>query len=599
MKVGRALRGKTQAQASLYASRQRDRNWRLHSFPQLDPSNAMTARYLLVVLLTAVATPLFSAELAQKPGRAAIASAHKLSTEAGFEILAQGGNAFDAAVAVAATLSVVEPQGSGIGGGGLFLLHRASDGDYRFVDAREVAPASTQASDYLDASGSLDEDKSRNGALSAAIPGEPAALVWIAERYGKLPLKRSLAPAIRIAHEGFEPDARLLDAIGERADVLRRHPASASLFLDQGRVPVAGWRLRNPDIARTLEHIANQGHDGFYRGKLASKLVKGVNAAGGKWTLADLADYTVKERTPLAFDYRDWRVVTAPPPSSGGIVLQEMLNILSGYDLQELNRVDRIHLIVEAMRRAYRDRAAYLGDPDYVTMPLAELGSPLYAAGLRASIHPQKATPSDLLPGYSRPREREHTSHFSIIDADGNMVSATQTVNLSLGGALVVPGTGFVMNNEMDDFALKAGTPNAFGLVGNDANAPRPGRRPLSSMSPSFLIGKDRIAVIGSPGGSRIITQVLLGMLAFIDGESPATIVANPRYHHQYLPDVVEIERQAFTATEIKQLETLGHSIVEREEPWGFMNVVSWDRRSGQLQAGADQRRASGSGIVR
>jgi len=550
--------------------------------------------YILLSLL--VAPVLVSAAEAQKPGHAAIASAHKLATEAGFEVLAAGGNAFDAAVAVAATLSVVEPQSSGIGGGGLFLLHRASDGKDVMIDARETAPASTDAKQYLDAQGNLDQDKSWNGPLAAGIPGEPAGLVWIAEHYGKLPLAKSLAPAMRVARAGFQPDARLLDAIGERIDVIKRYPAAAALYLDNGAAPKAGWTLKNPDIARTLEVIANGG---FYRGEFAQRLVDGINAAGGKWTLADLTDYRAKEREPLAFDYRGWHIVTAPPPSSGGIVLEEMLNILSGYDLAKLDRVHRVHLIVESMRRAYRDRAAYLGDPDFVKMPLDELGSPLYAAGLRASIHPEKATPSDMLPGYLPKSERDHTSHFSIIDADGNLVSVTQTVNLSLGDALVVPGTGFVMNDEMDDFALKAGAPNAFGLVGNDANAPKPGHRPLSSMTPSFIIGADRIGVIGTPGGSTIITQVLEGVLAFIDGELPAQIVANPRFHHQYLPDVITAEHGMFSADEVKGLEAMGHKVSERSHPWGFMNVVSWDKKSGKLHAGSDSRRASGSGIVK
>ena len=561
-------------------------------------------KHICAVLLLGVGMQAGAAELAQKPGHAAIASAHKLATEAGFEALAAGGNAFDAAVAVAAALSVVEPQSSGLGGGGLFLLHRASDGRDVMVDAREAAPAATDAKDYLNAHGDLDQDKSWNGPSAAAIPGEPAGLVWIAQHYGKLPLATSLAPAIRIARAGFQPDARLLDAIAERVEVIKRYPASAALYLDNGAPPQAGWTFKDPDIAHTLELLAAHGNDGFYRGEFARKLVDGINAVGGKWTLEDLSGYQAKEREPLAFDYasakdKSWHIVTAPPPSSGGIVLEEMLNILGGYDLARLDRVHRVHLIVESMRRAYRDRAAYLGDPDFVKMPLAELSSPYYAAGLRASIHPDKATPSEMLPGYMDAKERDHTSHFSIIDADGNLVSATQTVNLSLGDALVVPGTGFVMNDEMDDFALKAGAPNAFGLVGNDANAPKPGRRPLSSMTPTFVLGDDRVGVIGTPGGSRIITMVLEGVLAFVDGELPAQIVANPRYHHQYLPDVVSAEKGAFSADEVRALQAMGHKLNEAARPWGFMNVVSWDRKTGKLYAGADSRRASGSGMVK
>jgi len=536
---------------------------------------------------------------AARPGHAAIASAHPLATDAGHAMLAQGGNAFDAAIAVAAVLSVVEQQSSGIGGGGMFLLHRASDGKDVFLDARETAPAAVDPKDYLKANGDLDEDHARNGPLSAAIPGEPAGLVWLAQHYGKLPLAKSLAPAIAIARNGFTIDKRFVDEIEYRKDIFRRFEGSVALFFDNGQVPAVGWTLKNPDIARTLELLAEKGRAGFYQGEMAQKLVEGVRARGGRWTLADLANYEAKERAPLAFDYAGWKVVTAPPPSSGGILLEEMLNILGGYDLAKLDRVHRVHLIVEAMRRAYRDRAQYLGDPDFVKMPLAQLESPFYAAGLRASIHPQKATPSDLLPGYLDGEESPHTTHFSIIDADGNMVSATQTVNFVFGSCMVVPGTGIILNDEMDDFALVAGKPNVYGVVGNDANAPKAGRRPLSSMSPSFVIGADRIAAIGTPGGSRIITMVLEGILAFIDGETPEQFVAKARYHHQYLPDVVQAEKAAFSADELGELQAMGHAMKVSEHPWGFMNAVSWDRRSGTLHAGSDPRVASASAVVK
>ena len=556
-------------------------------------------RSIAVALLFVACAVGADAAAAEKSGHAAIASAHRLATDAGFEVIAAGGNAFDAAIAVAAALSVVEPHSSGIGGGGFFLLHRASDGKDIMVDARETAPAAVDAKLYLDAHGKLDADKARNGPSAAAIPGEPAGLVWLAQHYGKLPLAKSFAPAIRIAREGFQPDERFLEGIAARADVIRRYPGSTALYLDNGAVPKPGWVFRNPDIATTFELIAAKGNEGFYHGEFAKRLVDGVNAVGGNWSLKDLADYQVKERAPLTINYRGWRIVTASPPSSGGVALAEMLNILGGYDLAKLDRVHRIHLMVEAMRRTYRDRATYLGDPDYVKMPLDELTSPLYAAGLRASIHPDKATPSDLLPGYLDEPQGTNTSHFSIIDADGNFVGGTQTVNLYLGDALVVPGTGFVMNDEMDDFALQAGAPNAFGLVGNDANAPKPGHRPLSSMTPSFVIGADRVAVIGTPGGSRIITMVLEGILAFIDGDLPAKVAANPRFHHQYLPDVISAEKGAFTREETKALEAMGHVVNDDNHPWGDMNVVSLDKKTGQLHAGADPRRSSGSGEVR
>ena len=542
-----------------------------------------------------------SCTAADKPGHAAIASAHKLATAAGFEVLDQGGNAFDAAVAVASTLSVVEPQSSGIGGGGLFLVRRAADGKETMIDARETAPAEVDAKDYLNASGEPDRDHALNGPLSAAIPGEAAAIVWLAKNYGRLPLSKSLAPAIRIAREGFQPDSRFIEELAGTSSRMTKYPASVALYLVNGEAPKVGWTFRTPDLARVLEKIASDGNDGFYRGDVAKAMVDAVRAAGGRWTLDDLAKYTVKERKPIAFDYRGWHIVTAPPPSSGGIALAEMFNMLSGYDLAKLDRVHRVHLNVEAMRRAFRDRAEYLGDPDFVQMPVAELTSPLYAAGLRASIHPEKATPSDMLPGYMPPAESPHTSHFSIIDADGNLVSATQTVNTTFGSKFVAAGTGFVLNNEMDDFALVAGKPNAYGLLGADANAPKPGSRPLSSMTPSFVVGKDRIGVIGTPGGSSIITMVLEGILAFIDGDLPDKITAYPRYHHQYLPDIINAENAAFSAAEVQALEQMGYKFKIAPGSWGygFMNVVSWDRTSGQMHAASDPRRPSGSGMVK
>ncbi|HET7925425.1 MAG TPA: gamma-glutamyltransferase [Rhodanobacteraceae bacterium] len=536
-----------------------------------------------------------------KPGRAAIASAHKLATDAGFEVLGEGGNAFDAAVAVAAALSVLEPQSSGIGGGGLFLLRRASDGKETMVDAREMAPAAVDPKDYLKPDGEANRDHSTIGPLSAAIPGEPAGIVYIAQHYGKLPLSKSLAPAIRLAREGYEPDSRFLGELARRKEAIKRFPASAALYLVNGEAPQEGWVFKTPDLAHVLELIAAHGNDGFYKGEIAKKLVDGVRAEGGRWTLDDLAAYEVKERKPLTSEYKGYRMVTAPPPSSGGIAIAEILNILSGYDLSKYDHAHQVHLAVEAMRRAYRDRAEYLGDPDFVKMPIERLMSLDYAAGLRASIHPEKATPSDLLPGYLDTQQGVSTSHFSIIDKDGNLVSATQTVNLIFGSAFVVPGTGFVLNDEMDDFALVAGKPNAYGLLGNDRNAPKPHSRPLSSMSPTFVYGPDRLAVLGTPGGSSIITMTLEGILAFIGGETPEQFVANRRYHHQYMPDVINAEKDALSADDIQQLEAMGHKInvAAGTWPYGFMNAVSWDRKSSEMHAAADPRGVSGSGQVR
>ena len=413
-----------------------------------------------------------------KPPGAVIASAHALATDAGFETLARGGNAFDAAVAVSAVLSVVEPISSGLGGGGFFLLHDAKTGKDVFVDARETAPAAATPQAYLGKDGQLDRDRAQNGPWSAGIPGLPAALVHVAGRHGRLPLTQSLAPAIRIARGGFPVYGRLARGYAERRDVMERYPGTREVFLRNGQPPKEGDLFRQPELAATLERLATGGFDGFYRGTTAKRLLAGVKAAGGKWTAEELAGYRVKEREPLRFEYDGWDIVTAPPPSSGGIALAEMLQILEPWDLAKLPQAERVHLVTEAMRRAYRDRTFYLGDPDFVKIPVKTLMDPAYAAGLRATIHPGKATPSDLLSGAPTPLEDEETTHFSIIDADGNRAAVTQTVNLLFGSGLVPAGTGVLLNNEMDDFALKPGTPNAFGVMGYDANAPEPGNTP-------------------------------------------------------------------------------------------------------------------------
>ena len=536
-------------------------------------------------------------QLAQRPGHAGIASANKLATEAGFEVLAKGGNAFDAAIAVASTLSVVEPESSGIGGGFMATMYVAADKRNVFIDARETAPAAVNPKDYLNPDGSPNRDTALKGPLSAGIPGEPAGLVWLAKHYGKLPLSASLAPAIRTAREGFKPDDRLLGAIQEEQKNLERWPASAEKFLPNGKPPAAGETWRDPGQARTLELLANGGDAGFYSGETAQKLIDAVHAAGGNWTLKDLASYRVKERAPITLDYHGYKIITAPPPSSGGVAIAEILNILSGFDLAKLDEAHRAHLVIEAMRRAFRDHNDYLGDPDFVKMPLDMLLSPYYADGLRQSILPDKATPSSMLAPTNGDDPGMHTTHFSIIDADGNMVAITSTVNYLLGSTFVAKGTGVLLNDEMDDFALVPNKPNVYGLLGSKANAPAPGKRMLSSMSPSIVIGPDRTAVIGSPGGSTIITQVLEGILAFIDGGDAHQVVAKKRFHHQFMPDVVMVEPGAFDAATTNALTQMGYSFKERS-PWGFMNVVIWDRRSNKLDAASDPRRDDGLGKV-
>jgi len=534
-----------------------------------------------------------------KPSAAAISSAHFLATQAGHEILAKGGNAFDAAIAVSSVLSVVEPVSSGIGGGGFFLLHDAKTGRDIMIDARETAPASATPAAYLDANGELDRDKAENGPMSAGIPGLPAGLVHLSKRYGRLPLSVSLAPAIRIARKGFDIYPRIAIQYADRKDVMERYEGSRKVFLADGDGLEVGEKLLQPDLAHTLELIAAQGNDGFYRGETAQKMLADVKKYGGNWSAADLAGYSVKERAPIRFKYRDWDIVTAPPPSSGGVVLAEILQMLEGWDLAKLDEAHRVHIVTEALRRAYRDRTLYLGDPDFVKMPIARLTSDDYAAGLRASILPDKATPSAMLPGANPPLEGVNTTHFSIIDGDGNLVAATQTVNLSFGSGMVVDGAGFLLNDEMDDFALRPGTPNAFGVLGYDANAVAPGRRMLSSMTPSFMIGKDKISVLGGKGGSRIITMVLLGMLGIEQGQSSQQIVALPRFHHQYLPDEIFTEPNALTPETLKTLEAMGHKVTVSPTRWTtLMHSVDWDVRSNTLNGGADPRNEVGSAIV-
>lgn len=536
--------------------------------------------------------------LAAHPPGAAIASAHALATQAGLEVIGEGGNAFDAAVAVSSTLSVVEPVSSGLGGGGFFLLHDARSGKDVFVDAREVAPASARPAFYLDAKGELDRNKAENGAASAGIPGLPAALVHIATKYGRLPLAKSLAPAIRIAREGFPVYRRMAEQYAERHDVMDRYPSTRAVYGADGDGLKTGQTLRQPDLAQTLELLAREGNDGFYRGEVAKEILDTVKSDGVTWTAADLADYKVKERAPIRFRYRDMDLVTAPPPSSGGVALAEILKVLQGWDLAKLDEPHRIHIIVEAMRRAYRDRTLYLGDPDSVQVPVRRLTSDDYAAGLRASILPDKATPSDMLPGSAPPHEGINTTHFSIIDRDGNLVAATQTVNLSYGSGLVVGGAGFLLNDELDDFALRPGTPNAFGVMGYDANAIKPGRRPLSSMSPTFLIGRDKVAVLGAKGGSRIITAVLLGILGYEQGLDSAQVVAQPRYHHQYLPDTIVEEPGALSPSTVRALEAMGYTITPDTSILVLMHAVDWDRRDNTLHGGADPRNPVGSARV-
>lgn len=538
---------------------------------------------LLLFPLLAWATPL-------KPGHDAVTSAQPYATQAGMQVMREGGNAFDAAVAVSAALSVVEPYSSGIGGGGFWLLHAAASGKDIVVDGREYAPAAATATMYQDKNGDVIPGASLNGPLSAAIPGEVTALAYINQHYGKLSLAQDLAPAIKLARDGFPLDPRFHEMLASREDKLKQWPAAWKVFYPDGRVPPIGFVLKQPDLANTLELITKEGAAGFYTGKFAKQMVDAVRANGGIWSLQDLRNYKIKLRTPLTGDYRDMKIVTVAPPSSGGIVMLEALNILSGYDLARDSALMQKHLIIEAMRFAFRDRAEYLGDPDFVHMPLKRLLSPYYAAGLRAAILLDKATPSsDLAPVTPEAPESQHTTSIAVMDKDGNLVGGTFTVNFRFGSGFMPPGTGVILNDEMDDFVSKPGVPNGFGLVGNSANEIAPHKRPLSSMMPTFLYTQRGLAILGTPGGSRIISMVLLGTLDYFHGGDAQSIVSIPRYHMQYLPDVVFYEPGAFTPDEIAGLERMGYTLKE-SRPYGNMQSITWDYQTGKVSAAADPR---------
>jgi gamma-glutamyltranspeptidase / glutathione hydrolase len=545
-------------------------------------------RAFLLVAALCVAPLAGAAERA--PGQAGIASAHPLATEAGHQILEQGGNAFDAAIAVAAALAVVEPSASGLCGGGFFLLHRASDGDDVMVDGRETAPGAASRGMFLDAKGDPVPGLSTDSALAAGIPGEPAALALLAAKYGKLPLAQSLAPAIRLARHGYPLYPRLQGGLRAKLAVLRRSPDGSRIFLDKGEVPALGFVIRQPQLARTLELFAKQGADGFYHGAFAHTLVRAVHQLGGIWSEQDLAAYRAIERRPIVGEYRGARIVSASPPSSGGIALVDALNILSGFDLPALDGATRKHVIIEAMRRMQRDRAVYLGDPDFVRIPVEQLINPFYADGQRASLRLDRATPSASLPGVESEPSGPHTTHYSILDRDGNRAAVTITLNFWFGSGLMVAGTGLMLNNEMDDFSVKPGVPNGFQLVGAEANAIAPGKRMLYSSTPTFVESDKGLMILGSPGGSYITGMVLLGTLDFLAGHTAKEIVSAPRIHHQYLPDVVQYEPDALSAEEKSALEQRGHQLREGRQRWGNMEVVTWDYASGKVDAASDPR---------
>ena len=539
--------------------------------------------YLLAILTLGYS---LLTQAASTPEQAAIASAHPAATVAGLETLAAGGNAFDAAVAVSAALAVVEPYGSGLGGGGFFLLRLAGDiPTYRFLDARERAPLAARTDMYQGS-----PERSLDGALAAAIPGLPAALVELASRYGRLPLLASLTPAIRLAEDGFPVDRVYQERAGWRLKALRNNPESARLFLQEGEIPEESSLLRQPQLAKTLKQLAAAGHDGFYRGEVAEKLVAGVRAGGGIWSLRDLAEYAVVERQPVLYTLADERLlISAPPPSAGGIALAQSLGMLQQLPWQKADPVQRAHYVVEVLRRAYRDRGL-LGDPDFISNPVEQLLKTEYLQQLAKDINPTTATPSSSLPPSPQWHEGDHTTHFSLIDTEGNAVAATLSINLPFGAAFTVPDTGVLLNDEMDDFAADLQGQNAYGLTGSTANAITPGKRPLSSMSPTFIESTTDFAAFGTPGGSRIPSMVLLAILQYLDGQPVAAWPAVPRFHHQYLPDKLEYEPGTFSAAQVSALKARGHFPEMLNRRYGNQQVLLWRKTDNSIEAASDPR---------
>jgi gamma-glutamyltranspeptidase/glutathione hydrolase len=567
---------------------------------------------------TALPTPL-SNPAPVTTRHAMVVSIHHDATDAGVEILGEGGNAVDAAVAVGFALAVVYPAAGNLGGGGFMLIRPGSrelaHGQPHFLDYREQAPAAASANMYLDSQGDPLPEASTVGLKSSGVPGTVAGLTYAEEHYGRLGLKAVMQPAIRLASEGYLLSSE--EAADLKSSRLALFPGSRRLFQRNGNFYKTGDRLIQPELTRTLLRIAAQPDD-FYKGWMAAELAAFEKANGGLITAQDLAAYQVKERIPLLGHYRGLNVLTAPPPSSGGIVLIEILNILSGYDLQRLG-ADRspaqVHLITEAFRRAYMDRSDYLGDPDFNTLPIEQMADPAYAAAWRKSIDPVKPSPSATLvrpagflpapTGFATAgHESPQTTHFSIVDSDGNAVSSTYTLNFGFGSGVTVDGLGFLMNDEMDDFTVKAGVPNGYGLVQGPANAIAPGKRPLSSMTPTIVSeppnrnrpGRLRL-VLGSPGGSTIMTTVANDLISVIDNGLDIQAAADaPRFHHQYLPDVLEFEKP-FPLSTIDVLKEDGY-VTRREGEseatdagvWGDSELIAVDPKTGVLTGGQDHR---------
>lgn len=531
-----------------------------------------------------------------------VSSQEALATEVGVSILRKGGNAVDAAVAVGFALAVTLPRAGNLGGGGFMMIHNAETDRTVAIDYRERAPAAAFRDMFLDEAGNADSDKSRYSGLAIGVPGTVAGLALAHEKYGSgtLTLADLIAPAIELADEGFPVSVDLAFSLATFAQRLQADPDAARIFYPEGGgLFRPGDILKQPDLAQSLKRIAVEGPDGFYRGPVAEAIAARVTELGGAMTPADLDDYEPVEREPVKGTYRGHEIYSMPPPSSGGVHIVQILNILEGFPIGYLghNTAQTIHLMAEAMKRAYADRSAFLGDPDFVKVPVAGLISKDYAAELRNGISKNRSTPSaSIRPGDPAPYEGEETTHFSVVDKDGNAVSNTYTLNFSYGVRRIATGTGILLNNELDDFSAKPGIPNAYGLIGGEANAVEPGKRPLSSMSPTLVFKDGRfLMATGSPGGSRIITTVLQIVMNVIDhGMSVAEATHAVRIHHQWLPDEIRVET-GLSGDTTRLLEQMGHTVTVKNAMGSTQSIFSGDgvlygssdpRRSGSLAAG-------------
>jgi gamma-glutamyltranspeptidase/glutathione hydrolase len=537
---------------------------------------------LLVLPLLARGDDRAAPEIGRAP---AVAAAHgmvvaqeALAARIGVDILQKGGNAIDAAVAVGFAMAVTYPRAGNLGGGGFMVIHRAG-GEDTAIDYRETAPQAINAKSFLDAEGNADPQKSRDSALAIGVPGTVAGLAMAAEKYGsgRFTLADLIAPAIALAREGVAITDDTADSLPRDQPRLARWPSSAEIFLKpDGTAFGPGERLVQADLANTLEAIAKAGPQAFYTGPIAEKIASAVQAAGGVMTADDLQDYRAVERAPVRGTYRGYDVVSMPPPSSGGVVLVEMLNILEGYDLAHEGDAQSLFLMTEAMKRAYADRAWFLGDPDVVNVPLARLTAKSHATEWRATIDPARATPAaEIRRPAAVPAEGGNTTHFSVVDSFGNAVANTYTLNFSYGLGLVAAGTGVLLNNELDDFAAKPDAPNAYGLLGYQANAPGPGKRPLSSMTPTIVLKDGKpFLVTGSPGGSLIINAVLQVAIDVIDrGMDIASAVSAPRVHNQWMPDLIFAE-PGVAADVIAALEARGDKVMVRRLPTSANSIL-------------------------